>query len=113
MLFATKKKELSLVLIEGILKYWPFANCAKETLFLSELDEIIEIVEIESLAPIAPKLFRRIAKCIGGEHLQICDKAMCFFESEKFLNIFKHYKEITFPLFVPPISNLSEIHWHK
>ena len=37
MLFLTKDRTLAIPLLEGLLKYWPFANCVKETLFLTEL----------------------------------------------------------------------------
>lgn len=38
---------------------------------------------------------------------------MCLFENEQFLNIFKTYKEITFPIVVPVVASLAEKHWHK
>jgi len=37
MLFLSKDHSLAIPLVEGLLKYWPFANSPKETLFLSEL----------------------------------------------------------------------------
>lgn len=37
MIFLTKDRSLSIPLLQGILKFWPFANYEKETLFLSEL----------------------------------------------------------------------------
>merc|ERR1711981_458312 len=60
-----------------------------------------------------PKLFKRIVKSIGGIHLQVADRAMCFFENDYFLNILKTYKEKTFPMLVPIIVDLAENHWHK
>lgn len=52
-------------------------------------------------------------KCIGGIHLQVADRAMCFFENDYFLNILKTYKDKTFPMLVPVIVDLAENHWHK
>lgn len=69
--------------------------------------------EVEKVEPLIPKLFRRIVKCIGGIHLQVADRAMCFFENDYFLNILKTYKSETFPMLVPVIVNLAENHWHK
>jgi serine/threonine-protein phosphatase 2A regulatory subunit B' len=99
--------------LQGILKYWPFANYLKETLFLTELQEILEVCEVDKLGPLVPKLFKRIVKCISGSHLQIADRAMCFFENDYFLSILKTYKLITFPMLVPVIVKLAETHWHK
>ena len=41
MLFLTKDRALAIALLEGLLKYWPFANCVKETLYLTELQEVL------------------------------------------------------------------------
>ncbi len=113
MLFLSKDRTLAIPLLQGILKYWPFANYLKETLFLTELQEILEAVEVEKLGPLIPKLFKRIVKCISGSHLQIADRAMCFFENDYFLSILKSYKEVTFPMLVPVIVKLADTHWHK
>ena len=113
MLFLTKDRTLAIPLLEGLLRYWPFANCVKETLFLTELQEVLEVCEVEKVEPLIPKLFKRIVKCIGGIHLQVADRAMCFFENDYFLNILKTYKGETFPMLVPVIVDLAENHWHK
>jgi serine/threonine-protein phosphatase 2A regulatory subunit B' len=113
MLFLTKDRTLAIPLLEGLLKYWPFANCVKETLFLTELQEVLEVCEVEKVEPLISKLFKRIVKCIGGIHLQVADRAMCFFENDYFLNILKTYKQETFPMLVPVIVDLAEHHWHK
>lgn len=52
-------------------------------------------------------------KSIGGDHLQVADRAMCFFENDYFLNILKTYKDKTFPMLVPIIVELADNHWHK
>ena len=113
MLFLTKDSSLALPLLEGILKYWPFANFMKETMFLQELPEVIEFCDADKLRPLIGKLFKRIVRCIAGSHLQVADRAMCLFESESFLNIIKQYKTITFNMLVPVIVDLAEHHWHK
>lgn len=113
MLFLTKDSSLAISLLEGILKFWPFANFFKETLFLQELPEILEFCDVEKLKTLVPKLFKRIAKCISGSHLQVADRAMCLFESESFIQIIKHYKQTTFNMLVPIIAKLADNHWHK
>ncbi len=113
MLFLTKDRTLAINLLEGLLKYWPFANCIKETLFLTELQEVLEVCEVDKIDHLIVKLFKRIVRCIGGIHLQVADRAMCFFENDYFLNILKTYKDKTFPMLVPVIVDLAENHWHK
>lgn len=123
MLFLSKDRNLAIPvnfsfynfpqLLQGSLKYWPFANYVKETLFLAELQEILEVCEVSKLEPLIPKLFKRLVKCISGSHLQIADRAMCFFENDFFLGILKNYKEIIFPMIIPTVVHLADNHWHK
>lgn len=74
---------------------------------------MLEIVDDDKIGDLIVPLFRRIVRCIGGTHLQVADRAMCFFENDYFLAKLKSYKEITFPMLVPVIVELSENHWHK
>jgi serine/threonine-protein phosphatase 2A regulatory subunit B' len=113
MLFLSKDRILAISLLQGLLRYWPFANYLKETLFLTELQEVLEVCEVEKISVMIPKLFKRIVKCISGCHLQLADKAMCFFENDFFLAILKAYKEVTFPMLVPVIVKLADTHWHN
>ena len=69
--------------------------------------------EVEKVEHLIPRLFKRIVRCIGGIHLQVADRAMCFFENDYFLNILKTYKDKTFPMLVPVIVDLADNHWHK
>ena len=64
-----RDRTLAIPLLEGLLKYWPFANCVKETLFLTELQEVLEVCEVERVDHLIPRLFKRIVKSIGGDHL--------------------------------------------
>ena len=49
----------------------------------------------------------------GLRNLQVADRAMCLFESESFIQIIKHYKQMTFNMLVPVIAKLADSHWHK
>ncbi|KRX02936.1 Armadillo-type fold [Pseudocohnilembus persalinus] len=113
MLFLSKDPNLAVKLVQGLLRYWPFANSAKEVMFLTELLEVLEVCEIQKLEKLVNKLFKRLINCIAGPHLQVADRAMCFFENDYFLTILKHYKHLTFPLLVPVIVQIAETHWHK
>lgn len=114
MLFLSKEPNLAFPLISGLMKYWPFANYTKETLFLGELLDILEVCcDMAKLEPQVSKIFKRIVKCIASPHLQVSDRTMCFFEHEFFLNILKNFKHIAFPILVPVISHLAINHWHK
>ena len=111
-LFLEKERNLSIHLLEGILKYWPFANYLKEALFLQELSEILIFCDLDNIQPLVNKLFKRIVKCISENHLQVAEEAMCLFESESFISIIKRYKTISFDILVPSVNYLAENHWY-
>ncbi|CAG9325208.1 unnamed protein product [Blepharisma stoltei] len=113
MLFLSKDHALAIPLVEGLLRYWPFGNSVKETLYLTELQEVLEVCELAKLEPLIPKLFKRLVRCISGPQLQVADRAMCFFENDYFLGILRTFKQVTFPMVVPVIVELAETHWHK
>ena len=68
---------------------------------------------MQKLEPYIPKLFKRLIRCIAGSHLQVADRAMCFFENDYFLQILRAYKSIIFPMLVPVIATIADTHWHK
>ena len=112
-LFLSKDSTLAIPLLEGILKYWPFANYSKETSFLLELPDVIEFCDLEKIQPLVIKLLKRVIKCISGSHLQVADRAIAIFECESFIAIIKKYKNITFDMLVPIVCNLADNHWHQ
>lgn len=60
-----------------------------------ELKEVLEVIDVKEMQgdQVVAKLFKRIIKCISGENMHVCDRTMCLFENEYFLNIVKEYKE--------------------
>jgi serine/threonine-protein phosphatase 2A regulatory subunit B' len=113
MVFLSKDHALAILLIEGLLRYWPVGNSKKEIFFIGEIGDAIEVCELSKLEPLISKLFKRLFCCISGPQLQVSDRAMQFFETEYFLNIFYLFKEIAFPMIVPVVVKLAETHWHK
>ena len=109
----TKDTTLSVPLLEGILKYWPFTNYDKEILFLLELAEVFEFCDVEKIQSLVNKLFKRVIRCISGRNLQVVDRAMCLFENEFFISIIKQYKTISFNILVPTINHLAFNHWNQ
>lgn len=108
-------KDLNLIpdLLKGLIRYWPFGNSIKESLFIDELNYILECYEVPEIEEMVPAIMKRIFLCISGPHLQVSDRSMLFFEKEYFLNLIRNYKHIAFPLFVPTVVELSETHWYK
>jgi len=71
------------------------------------------VAEIDKIEHLIPKLFLRIANCLGGYFMKVSAKAMDLFKNKHFIEVFTHYKAITFPLLVPVINTLAENHYHQ
>ena len=98
-------------LLEGLLKYWPFANRLKETIFLCELADILEFCDVTMIEHLIPKLLTRIMRCVRSEDIQVADRALHLFEVPKFFQLMKKHRLVTFPIVVPAIRDLGEQHW--
>jgi len=61
MLFLAKDPALGLLLLEGLLRYWPFANSPKEVMFITEILEVLEACEVQKLEPYS-KAIQKIGK---------------------------------------------------
>lgn len=113
LIFLSKDSSLSIPLIEGLLRYWPFANSSKEAHMILELGEVLEFVDIDKIKSLVPKLFKKLVKCFSGSQCQISDYTICLFERECFINLLTTYKSITFPIVVPAVCRIANTHWHK
>ena len=113
MLFVSKDSRLSVCLVEGLLRYWPFANFNKEVKFLQELLEVLDVCDYQNLEPLVESVFRRVVRCMESPHLQVCDTALSFFEHDFFISILRHFRSRVFPFLVPAVVELADNCWHK
>lgn len=110
--FIDKDNTLSLVIIGGLIKYWPLTSSSKEVLLLNELEEIIEITPISQLRLFLQPIFSRLSKCIENQHFQVAERALFFWNNDLIGNLTSDYKHIVFPIIVPALHNIKQIHWN-
>ena len=79
--YIEKEQRFAVPIINGVLKFYPFGNTAKELLFLEELQEL-EGLAPQTLAEVEVPIYQRLAQCIEGEHFQIAEKALHFWGNE-------------------------------
>lgn len=72
MQYIEKDPTTSVVVVNGLLKSWPWTVSAKQVVFLNELEEVLELMGPELLDTIIEPLFKAIAKCVGSFHFQVC-----------------------------------------
>jgi serine/threonine-protein phosphatase 2A regulatory subunit B' len=113
MLFVSKDNSLVYTLLDGLMKYWPFANYIKEVLFLSELLEALEVTDLDKLQPYLNKIILRFIKAISSQHVSVRDRAISYFDNQFFVNLLSVYSRKIYPMMVPAISEIGDTHWNK
>lgn len=58
-------------------------------------------------------VFSRVAKCILSPHFQVAERALYFWNNERFLALLKDYAENAVPLMFPVLFKQSKAHWSK
>jgi serine/threonine-protein phosphatase 2A regulatory subunit B' len=114
LIFLNKDSKLAYHLLETLLDFWPNGNTAKELGYLITIFESMDFITAHSnFNKISLKFFKRVAQCLGSEHIQIIDRTMTFFEKDTLLHKIHEHSEIVFPLIVPVIERQLKEHWHK
>ena len=112
--FLNKEKSFTKHLVMALLDFWPYGNTTKEVGFIVSLYESLDFIsDIEEFETYMVPLFKRIAKCLDSEHVQIIDRSMTFFEKENLLQLVKTNSESIYPLIVPVIERQLKEHWHN
>ena len=110
--FIDKDNSLSLVIIGGLIKFWPLTSSSKEVLLLNELEEIIEITPIQQLKLFLKPIFQRLSYCIQNQHFQVAERALFFWNNDLIGSLTNDNKDIIFPIIVPALHNIKQIHWN-
>ncbi|CAG9314107.1 unnamed protein product [Blepharisma stoltei] len=113
MMILSKDSSLVIPLIEGLLRYWPCWNSQREVLFLAELQKILGIYKSMESEAMTLRMLKKISRCLLSQNIQVVDGAMCFFESDIFLQILRESKEWTLPIFAPIVAEVADNHWDK
>lgn len=110
--FIDKDNQLSLIIIGGLIKFWPLTSSSKEVLLLNELEEIIEITPLNQLKLFLSPIFLRLSKCIQNQHFQVAERALFFWNNDLIGSLTSDHKQIIFPIIVPALHDIKEIHWN-
>merc|ERR1719191_2383849 len=74
MQYIEKDHSLSVMILQGLLRYWPITDSSKQVLFLNQIEEILEVVMPQDFDAIKIPLFRRLEQCIRSSHFQVAER---------------------------------------
>jgi serine/threonine-protein phosphatase 2A regulatory subunit B' len=69
--YVEKDPETIVIIVNGLVRFWPWTSAAKQVLFLNELEEVLELCRGEQLVQVQDSLFRLLAACLGSSHFQV------------------------------------------
>ncbi|CAH8477090.1 unnamed protein product [Schistosoma rodhaini] len=111
--FIKKDSSLFTVIIhDGLLRFWPRTNSIKEMLFLNELEACLECTGPIEFQAIIPEIFPRLAKCIESLHFQVSERALMFWNNEYLLSLMSENIDKVLPLIFNSLAQ-SRNHWNK
>ncbi|CAH8455284.1 unnamed protein product [Heterobilharzia americana] len=111
--FIKKDSSLFTVIIhDGLLRFWPRVNSVKEMLFLNELEACLECTGPIEFQAIVPEIFPRLAKCIESLHFQVSERALMFWNNEYLLSLMSENINTVLPIIFSSLAK-SRNHWNK
>jgi serine/threonine-protein phosphatase 2A regulatory subunit B' len=106
--FVDKDPELSVPVLQGLLRYWPVSNSAKEVLYLNELEQVLELTQPEEFGLLVVPLFKRVALCIASPHFQVAERALFLWHNEYISHLIAQHREDILPLLYPVLAAASQ-----
>ncbi|XP_072993195.1 serine/threonine protein phosphatase 2A 57 kDa regulatory subunit B' alpha isoform-like [Typha latifolia] len=111
--FVEKEMELGEVVVEGMVRYWPVANCHKEVLMIGELEELVEVLDSHQFGKVAVRICSRIANCMSSCNSQVAERALYLWSNEQFVEMASGVMDQILPPIVEAIENNLSSHWSK
>jgi len=108
-LFIIKENKLINNLLEGLLRFWPYANSIKEELFIDGIDEVLKLVNPEDVDQcIFLKLCKRILKSVNESQFMTGMKSICLINNNSFLKLLQLHKDQILRHFFPALDKLFD-----
>ncbi|KAL8538697.1 hypothetical protein ACS0TY_000639 [Phlomoides rotata] len=111
--FVEKDYRLADAVIRGVLKYWPITNCAKEVLFLGELEEILEVTHSAEFQRCMVPLFRQIGRSLNSSHFQVAERALFWWNNEHIVSLIAENRHVVLPIIFNALEKNIQGHWNQ
>jgi serine/threonine-protein phosphatase 2A regulatory subunit B' len=116
MQYIEKDHSLSVMILQGLLRYWPVTDSSKQVLFLNQIEEILEVVMPQDFDAIKIPLFQRLEQCIRSSHFQVAERTLLLWNNDEIVRLVNDNRQDLFPLIIGAIycntSAGSKTHWN-
>lgn len=113
--YVEKDPDTIVVIIRGLIRFWPWGSAAKQVLFLTEVEEVLELCRGEPLNQVQEELFRLLGQCLASDHFQVAERALYYWNSENLcVNVLSQSRASIFlPHVFGPLSKNAQKHWNQ
>ncbi|KAI8870968.1 B56-domain-containing protein [Ramicandelaber brevisporus] len=111
--YAEKDENLAIKIINYLLRIWPRFNSPKEMLFLTEIENVFEKCGHDQFKIVVEPLFKRLAKCVGGLHSQVIEKALMMFRNDWLATLIRSEYKTVLPIYLPILTIRSRDFWNR
>ncbi|CAO3612888.1 unnamed protein product [Cunninghamella echinulata] len=111
--FLEKDPLLTEKTVQGLLRYWPKINSAKEVMFLNEFEEILDVTDAVEFKKIMCPIFERLAYCVSSPHFQVAERALYYWNNEYLISLMAENIDDLMPIMFPSLYKHSQSHWNR
>lgn len=110
--FYEKEPSLGLVIINGLLKFWPITNPAKEVIYINEIEEVLDAnpsLLNNKHSDFAINFVVRLSKCVQSMHYQVAEKSLTVLvNSDAIIKLVEKNKQQAYPKIVAALMKVSK-----
>merc|ERR1719235_1845429 len=106
MQYIEKDHSLSVVILQGLLRYWPITDSSKQVLFLNQIEEILEVIMQQDFDLIKVPLFQRLEQCIRSSHFQVAERTLLLWNNDEIVKLVNENRQELFPLVISAIYSI-------
>eukprot|EP00638_Chattonella_subsalsa_P018051 CAMPEP_0117894732 /NCGR_PEP_ID=MMETSP0950-20121206/26178_1 /TAXON_ID=44440 /ORGANISM="Chattonella subsalsa, Strain CCMP2191" /LENGTH=538 /DNA_ID=CAMNT_0005755401 /DNA_START=46 /DNA_END=1663 /DNA_ORIENTATION=+ len=119
--YVQKDPDTGVLILQALIKFWPWSCSSKQLLFMNELEDILEMIGDQQLMQgsgkkeVRQSLFQLLARCLSSDHFQVTERTLLMWNNEHLLGqgcFSQQHSPALLPLIVGPLQLLSE-HWNQ
>uniref|UniRef100_A0A5K3F420 FAT domain-containing protein n=1 Tax=Mesocestoides corti TaxID=53468 RepID=A0A5K3F420_MESCO len=99
------------IVIDGLLRYWPKAHCAKAVMFLNELEECLEMGNDADVSTIVVPIFKKLSSCYTSHHFQLAGRSLALSDNAILFKMASQHADLVLPIVIPALKAALH-HWH-
>lgn len=113
--YVEKDPDTIVVIVKGLIRYWPWNSASKQVSYLNELEEILELCRPEQFTLIQNDFAALLATCLSSSHFQVVERSLYYWNSEHLcVNVFsKQCAPVLLPYVYGPLSEIAKRHWNQ